>query len=427
YHGDFTPQNSELAVKYLTLAANQDKAESMVLLARCYATGDGVIQDAKKAFSLYLQAAQFNHTYAIYQVGQYLIDGRSGFPPNLQKAFPWFKRAAELGDSDGQAQMALACLYGKEKNIEQGLKWLKKSIAQKNRTSHYIMGHLYWHGIAGEQDDKKAYDLIKLSAEADFAPAQFALAVMLLLGTNKAVKHDEEAGMQWLKKAAERGQPQAIAALKLGSLDNMRPMLQAQAKRSKLSYDIETLSPAIEERTEDIILAAKAGDIVAQARALCILPGKQISESEHDSIVRNFLQQDDEKILAISDNELKFKVMDALINDNLTDQQQVKVLRLLNMLAKQQLPQALIKLASIYFTGKFGIKDIQKAEQYWLQGAHLNDKDCLCYLGCFYEEKAKSDVSAYQKAFAYYERAAKQDSANSYNQLGLLYRDGLGV
>src|SRR3990167_1050996 len=68
-----------------------------------------------------------------------------------------------------------------------------------------------------------------------------------------------------------------------------------------------------------------------------------------------------------------------------------------------------------------------KTMEYWKKGADLHDPDCLCGLGYLYEAKVKSETSAYRAATHYHEKAAKLGSANSSNQLGLLYETGKGV
>lgn len=428
YNGEFTPQNIELAIKYLTLAADQGMPGAMIFLARCYATGEAIQQNFKKAFSLYLRAAQWNDVYALYMVGQYLLDGRSGSPPSKQKAFPWFMKGAELGDSDSQVRVAISYLHD-EKDIEKGLVWLQKAIEQKNKDAYYVMGCVCWDGITGIKDEKKAYDFIKLSAETGCALAQFELAVMLLTGINKAVNQDEKAGMQWLQKAADQGHPRAVSVLRQENIDEIRAMLKRVSKLAKGSHKLDKfLEAGPDDKIKHLIEVAKTGEIFSQALALQTVPDRLLSPSERDDISKSFWQQKDQAVLAISDVKSKFIVIDAyLMNENLTEKQKTKIMRLLNTLAEQKYPQAFRRLGSIYFEGLLGEQDLQKAEHHWLQGAELGGCHCLCSLGYYYEEKAKSDPAVYQKAISYHERATKLGSANSYNELGVLYKDGRGV
>jgi TPR repeat protein len=172
--GKITTQNYKLGIKYKKKAAEQGLAEAQIDLARCYATGYGVEQNYQTAFDYYLAAAHSNKPYAVYQVGMYLLDGRLG-TPDITEAFNWFLRAAELGDADGQAQVGYQYLFGGlsvEQNIEKGMEWTQKAVDQKNRYGYYAMAEAYQKGIGVEQNDSKANDFMKLSADAGYAPAQ---------------------------------------------------------------------------------------------------------------------------------------------------------------------------------------------------------------------------------------------------------------
>lgn len=163
FNGEFTSQNIELSIKYLRLAAAQGVAESMSYLARCYATGDGIEKDVNKAFHLYFQAAQLNDIFALYQVGEYLLKGRIGLPPSSKEALPWYVKAAELGDSDSQAKLALLYLFSEERDIQKGLVWLQKALEQKNKLAGEIYSRL-------EQIDPKALDETLRSLKVQIKP-----------------------------------------------------------------------------------------------------------------------------------------------------------------------------------------------------------------------------------------------------------------
>lgn len=203
--GEITQQNKALGIDYKIKAAEQGLADAQIDLARCYATGYGVKQDYQKAFEWYLAAAESHKAYAIYQVGSYLLDGRSGFPENPVEAFTWFLKAAELGDADAQAQVAYQYLFGGigvDQNIEKGLAWAKKAVEQQNRYGYYTMASAYLEGIGVEKDPLKALHFMELSAKAGHSIAQYELGLLLIGKKGAGIPKDRETGIQWLEKSA---------------------------------------------------------------------------------------------------------------------------------------------------------------------------------------------------------------------------------
>ncbi|MEM1243760.1 MAG: SEL1-like repeat protein, partial [Pseudomonadota bacterium] len=443
-----------LAIKYLNLAVDQGMSTAIVLLGRCYATGVGVEQSFKRAFELYCNAAQWNEIFAIYQVGAYFLNGRSGGPPNQEKALLWFLKAAELGDADSQASAASLYFYGEERDEAKGFNWLAKAITQKNKYAYYVQGLVYRGGTSLGKDDKKAYENINLAAQKGWPAAQFDLAMMLLLGTNPEVIKDEKTGLAWLEKAAQQKYPIAVRAIeKPDDMDDILMRLQRcpTMTLNLLKYEamhLATIYPLFEfvrlsqhdkntshskekqQLVEQLIGAAKSGNIIAQAMLLASTTEDDLSENDYQILEKQFWQHADEVIYFIQDEKYKFIVMDRywhLITEDSPIEQKAKVQRLLGILVEQKYPQALARLGASYLTEYLGEKDTDKALTYLEQGASYSDPDCLCSLGYYYESLAKTDSSAYQQAFKYHQQAAKLNNPNSCNQLGTLYRYGHGV
>jgi len=62
------------------------------------------------------------------------------------------------------------------------------------------------------KDDVKAVRFHRLAAELGFAEAQYDLGVRCILGLG--TPKDEKAGLEWYRKAAAQGWPEAIEALR---------------------------------------------------------------------------------------------------------------------------------------------------------------------------------------------------------------------
>ncbi len=70
-------------------------------------------QDLERAFQLYCQVAEGNNAKGMNNLGACFLKG-IGTPQNEKKAFEWFLKAAELGDS-----MAQNKLHHKSHHIKQ--------------------------------------------------------------------------------------------------------------------------------------------------------------------------------------------------------------------------------------------------------------------------------------------------------------------
>lgn len=179
--GKITKQNKKEGIRYKIKAANHDIPDAQIDLARCYATGYAGEQDYKKAFEWYLRAAKFDKPYALYQVGSYLLSGRGCPSPDPFQAMHWFIKAAELGDTDGQAQAANLYLFGQKfglkQDVSKALNYLTKAISKKNKFAYYVLAKAYMEGAGDiKKDLNKAHHFMKLSAEAGYADAQNELA-----------------------------------------------------------------------------------------------------------------------------------------------------------------------------------------------------------------------------------------------------------
>lgn len=208
--GKITELNKDLGIHYKTKAAEQGLVEAQVDLARCYATGYGVKQNYPTAFKWYLSAAQSGHAYAVYQVGSYIINNRSGFPPDPVEAFSWFLKAAELGDADGQAQVAYQYLLGEngiEQDITKGLHWVLEAAKQENIHGYYVLALVYLKGLGVEQDGLVAYQFMNKAAEAGYSDAQYSLGILLFQGKDffNKIPKNFDLGLKWLEKAMEQG------------------------------------------------------------------------------------------------------------------------------------------------------------------------------------------------------------------------------
>lgn len=422
-------------IKLVKQYAEENDAFYQYLLGHCYQFGIGLEQNFKEAALWYEKSAGQNNELAEYALGGCYWQGK-GVRKNDAKAIELFKRSAEkkfvwalhqLGDIyfDG---------IGVAKDPKQGQSYYQQAADLGLDIAKRKLGHIFFFGKEGiKKDEKKAFTLYKEVADHGDPHSAYNVACAYLKGTG--VEKNAELAFKYAKQAADDNDPDA---------QYLTAELYAQglgiARNPKLAFYYLTLSannqfkraltqlafhPDVDpqKRVEYLIQAAKADEIIAQAIVLGMLPDEVISAAERLSLLKSFWKQSDEEFFSIDSDHYKFIVIDVYAqNENLTRKQKAKIIRLLNILAKEQKPQAFGRLGAFYKRGDLLEKNEKKAEQCWSQGAQLDDAGCWCGLGYFYEEKGE-----FEKAFVCHEKAASLGSANSYNQLGTLYKNGAGV
>jgi len=97
YNGDNVDQSYEEAVKWYTLAAQQDDAEAQMLLGTCYSSGRGVEEDDYWASYWFTLSALQGNDYGQYNLGMCYYKGE-GVEQDYEYAAQCFTDAAEQGN-----------------------------------------------------------------------------------------------------------------------------------------------------------------------------------------------------------------------------------------------------------------------------------------------------------------------------------------
>jgi hypothetical protein len=106
----------------------------MFNLAVFYKNGNGTEKNLEKAFYWYQKAAEIGGKEAMYNLALCYENGE-GTEKNLEKAFHWYQKAAENGDKEAMINLALCYENGEgtEKNLEKTFYWQK--VAESNKIS----------------------------------------------------------------------------------------------------------------------------------------------------------------------------------------------------------------------------------------------------------------------------------------------------
>ena len=137
-------------------------------LAFLYEAGLDVKYDADKAFNWYVKALEAGNNGAIYRLAR-LYEAGEGIMADQAFAMKMYGEAANRGEWDATYRLG-------ELSIEQG-------------------------------SDENAAKMFTIAAQRDHARSQFQLAKMYIVG--RGVEEDHAQGLEWLRKAAENGCPDA--------------------------------------------------------------------------------------------------------------------------------------------------------------------------------------------------------------------------
>ena len=198
-------------VLWLDKAAQNGDSDAMSLLACFYAIGKDVPQDNNKAIGYYRQFVnatntKIDHNITIADVYYHIFDTQF-YNPHVrnqcdEKMSQWLEKAAEMGVSDAQKDLAYAYLYGMygfDEDYYEAKTWYTKAAEQGNVSAQRELGKIYSASIS-ESDQKSAVEWLQKAANQNDPAAQYFLAQHYQEGTG--VKKNASKANQFYKKAA---------------------------------------------------------------------------------------------------------------------------------------------------------------------------------------------------------------------------------
>lgn len=144
-------------------------------LARCYEHGWGIEKDFQKSLEIRRKAADLGHLKSIVSYAQYL------FPENPDDAILMFRKAADLGDEDAMFQLALVFeRSGPSQNLQTAFEFYAKAANMGQSHAIHKLATFYFYGIYVEKNEESGVSLFQQAINLLNPSAKFELAQIYL-------------------------------------------------------------------------------------------------------------------------------------------------------------------------------------------------------------------------------------------------------
>ena len=412
--GEGVEQNDKQAFSLFLMAASDKispNAYAMYQLGGMYQNGIGTEQDLKESERWYQRAYQgflsleekSRDDKLWYRLGQMNMAG-IGTAVNLEAAKLYFNRSAAYGNTD--AEYGLGCLYANpdfsEYNIPKSIEHFFKAAEAQNQFAQYQLGRLY----LGENEDiprdiEKALSFLQLSADQGNQFAQYQLG-RLYLGENEDIPRNIEKALSFLQLSADQGNQ--FAQYQLGRL--------YLGENENIPRDIEKVLSFLQ-------LSADQGNQFAQYQLGRLYLGENEDIPRDIEKALSFLQ-----LSADQGNQFaQYQLGRLYLGENEDIPRNIeKALSFLQLSADQGNQFAQYQLGKLYLGEIEDIpKDIEKALSFLQLSADQGNQFAQYQLGRLYLGKDEDTPKDTQKALSFLQLSADQGNSFAMYQLGGLY------
>lgn len=395
--GEGAPINEKLAKEWagkaftkLCSEFEKDDANAIRFLGQCYEEGFGVSQNYAEAMKCYKKAAALGSTMAYSCVGEMYYNGE-GVKKDYTESLKWNIKAAELGNKE--AQFWVGYMYdnglGTKPDKDKAKKWY--TLAANN-------GHEEAQAILNLLDANLSMFKINVGDESSISATDNA-ETLFLKGVEAFAANDTLGAIKWVRKAADKGLPEALHTLGLMySTGEVLPVNNAEAYKF-------------------YIKAAEQGYAESQCNlAYLLAEGLGVVENEKDAFKWYRKAAEQGHVVAQHNLALMYN------QGRGTKSSATDAFKWFQKAAMQGYPSAQNHLAIMLNEGK-GTKQDKKEALKWWQNAAENE----CVPAQYWLGKSHSDRFSYIDAAKWLKKAAYAGFAPAQEELGSLYEKGNGV
>lgn len=466
------PKDLAKGLSCITRAAELEKPEAQILLAKLYLTGQHCEKDLDKSIYWLRRAASLKDPKALFLLSVQL-EMQSGFATT--ESLEFLRMAAGLGFTQAESILGVSYLDGVEgalgekillPDIKQAIKWLEKAAKSDCDVAQFNLGILYLSGnqeLSLDKDYSKAVEYFKLAANKGNSDANTGLGFCYMEGMG--VAKDLGKAKYYFSLAAVTGDKAALQNLSylLQQDDNGKKRLEKKSIKQLTLEAEQGNSDAQYELSSRYLLGITLDKehfgegMYWLHRCTCqnhpggiYLLKKLLMQNQSDLLLKEIkqgllyeyiLRQE----VASYPSIVGFEELDCdvnLVKDDPVLQRNLgikyrfgqeamppnyeKAIRCFEKAASCNDPDALYNLGAMYQAGQ-GVKhDPTKAIYWFKKAAEVGNSDAQFILGMLY--KAGEHVTQNQATAAkWLHMAAEQGDPEAQFYLGSMYRDGEGV
>jgi hypothetical protein len=136
------------------------------------------------------------------------------FHQDAVEAVKWYRKAADQGLGDAEAELAKCYRYGKgvRQNDGEARRWYLRSVEHGSAEGAVTLGYMEYEGLGGEQSAADAVGHWEFALEHGRTNALFLLGITYRTGAD-GVPKDEKRGVAYIVKAADADDRSAQAEL----------------------------------------------------------------------------------------------------------------------------------------------------------------------------------------------------------------------
>ncbi|KAG0234201.1 hypothetical protein BGW42_006839 [Actinomortierella wolfii] len=438
-----------LDVDATTALAHQGDADAQFELGRLYYSGEnGILQDYTKAFEWYFRAAEQGQTQAQNNLGWMYQDGK-GVAQDDTKAVEWYRLAAEQGDAKAQGNLALMYEIGRgvHKDDLKAVEWYRLAAEQGNSTAQTNLGWMYQSGRGIAPDDLKAAVWYRKAADQGNPVAQANLGWMYLNG--KGLPQSDAKAFTWFSEAAEQGNAAALNNLGVmysngrGTPRNMSKAVELYQRAAELgdaSAKINLSNVTQKASAHGVTIpnlsttslttpttSTTTSSPIINARRPSAAPTAEWVAPSSSSILAGRRGTDASVFGHTLSPVFETSSMHLTIDDRRSSQDSLRSVEWYVAAADQGDPTAQNTLGNMYKTGRGGVeRDYVKAVEFYFKAASQDFAMAQNNLGFMYQH-GRGVPQDDTKAFEWYQKAADLGFPAAMSNLGWMHQNGRGT
>jgi uncharacterized protein len=162
------------------------------------------------AHNLAVEADKRDEPQAATLLGRLYQEGL-GVKQDQVLAAQWFRRAAELGDTEGTFAFAVMLAEGDgiQKNRSGAAQLFETAALKGHALANYNLALLYLRGDGKPENPDRAAQHLRYAAEQGIAQAQYDLATLYATGAGQTIQANATESATWMEKAADQGLAEA--------------------------------------------------------------------------------------------------------------------------------------------------------------------------------------------------------------------------